>query len=486
MTGIMNRRELLASLAAIGAAAVPMRATAQTRPLNILWRNAWAIVNIGDIGHVPGALALLRHYIPEATITLWAQQDPVFRGTIAARARFPDGVIDATSVSRKVIPDLKVVRGRLDEAGRADNPELEAAIATADIMVIGSGAGVNAGADLVRFHTRTKKPVGIFGATTDSFNFTNFAAGEPSNDVRALRACSFVFTRERTSLRLMDGEDVDGPDGAARDNPQTTVNETINRAPIDVDLRGLNKAFVPDTTFAFPVRDDAAADVFMKTHGLEAGRFACFLPRHRWTPNNSPTRQGDSREVYNAYYATEDHDKLKVAIATYVRRTGNKVALVPETIYAMDVLGPWLKDGLAADVTDQVVVMDRFWLPDAAQSLFARAQAVVSIENHSPLLAAAAGTPFVMVHQPEDSFKGDMFIDIGLGDWFVPDINTATGDDITRMLMSIVSDMPAARARLARAMALVKDRHRSGMLEVRRTLGLSTDRVPGFPDRVYR
>jgi hypothetical protein len=175
-----------------------------------------------------------------------------------------------------------------------------------------------------------------------------------------------------------------------------------------------------------------------------------------------------------------------VAITTYVRKTGNKVALVPETIYAMDVLGPWLKDGLPAEVTGRVVVMDRYWLPDAAQSLFARAQAVVSIENHSPLLAAAAGTPFVMVHQPEDSFKGDMFIDIGLGDWYVPDINRATGDDIARMLMGIVSDMPAARAKLAKAMAFVSERQRFGMMEVRRTLGLSTDGTPGFPDRVYR
>jgi hypothetical protein len=482
---MMNRRELLATLAALGVAAIPRRAAGQARPLNILWRNAWAIVNIGDIGHVPGALALLRHYIPEATVTLWAQQDLVFRDAIARRARFADRGVDAATVSRKVIPDLKVVYGRLDEAGRGDNPDLEAAVGAADIMVVGSGAGVNAGVDLLRFHARARKPVGIFGATTDSFNFTNFG-GDSSSDVQALRASRFVFTRERTSLRLMDGEDVDGPQGAMADNPKTTVNETINRAPITVNLRGLNKAFVPDTTFAFAVRDDAWADVFMKTHGLEEGRFVCFVPRHRWTPNNSPTRQGESREVYNNYYAKEDHDKLQVAIAAYVRKTGNKVALVPETIYALDVLGPWLKDGLPADVTAHVVVMDKYWLPDAAQSLFARAQAVVSLENHSPLLAAAAGTPFVMVHQPEDSFKGDMFIDVGLGDWYVPDINRATGDDIARMLMGIVSDISAARAKLARAMAVVNERHRFGMMEVRRTLGLSTDGTPGFPDRVYR
>ena len=52
--------------------------------------------------------------------------------------------------------------------------------------------------------------------------------------------------------------------------------------------------------------------------------------------------------------------------------------------------------------------------------------------------------------------------------------------------MSIVSDMPTARARLATAMALVNERQRVGMLEVRRTLGLLTDGTPGLPDRVYR
>jgi hypothetical protein len=483
---MMDRRELLASLAALGIIGSRTTTRGQKRPLNILWRNAWAIVNIGDIGHVPGALALLRHYIPEATVTLWAQQDLVFRDGIARRARFADGSVDAAAVSRKVIPDLKVVYGRLDEAGRAADPALEAAVAAADIMVVGSGAGVNAGADLLRFHARTKQPIGIFGATTDSFNFTNFADGDASTDVQALRACRFVFTREQTSLRLMDGEDVDGPGGAAQDNPETTVNEAINRTPITVNLRGVNKAFVPDTTFAFPVRDDAAADAFMKAHGLQDGRFVCVVPRHRWTPNDAPTRQGESRQVYNNYYAREDHAKLQVAITTYVRKTGHRVALVPETIYAMDVLGPWLKDGLPSDVSSQVAVMERFWLPDAAQSLFARAQAVVSVENHSPLLAAAAGTPFVMVHQPEDSFKGDMFVDIGLGDWYVPDINKTTGEEIARMLMALVSDMPAARAKLAKAMTFVKERHRFGMMEVRRALRLPTDVEPGFPKALYR
>ena len=54
------------------------------------------------------------------------------------------------------------------------------------------------------------------------------------------------------------------------------------------------------------------------------------------------------------------------------------------------------------------------------------------------------------------------------------------------MLMRIVSDVRAARAKLARAMAFVNERHRFGMTEVRRTLGLSTQAMSAFPDRIYR
>ena len=86
----------------------------------------------------PARSHYLRHYIPEATVTLWAQQDLVFRDTIAQRARFSERSVDATAVSRKVVPDLKVVYGRLDEAGRADDAcGLEAAVAAAGIMVVG-------------------------------------------------------------------------------------------------------------------------------------------------------------------------------------------------------------------------------------------------------------------------------------------------------------------------------------------------------------
>lgn len=470
----LTRRRMLAALCAVGSAALPAIA-APRRERVILWRNGWNVNNIGDIGHVPGALALLRHYVPEARVILWAHSDLVIRGHVAALGHLADGAVDAGTVSRKIYPALQVVTGAILENGRGDNPALEAAIAAADTMVIGSGAGILEGAALLRFHQRTGKPVAMFGITTDSFNFTNFHDGEASADVQALRAASFVFTRERTSLRLLGGEDVDGAHGASPDRTDTDVNETINRKPIGLDLARvwLRAAFVPDTTFAFCARDEAKARAFMHAHALESGKFICVVPRHRWTPTGTPTRQGDARDAYNALYLEADCAKLRVAIIDYVRRTGNKVALVPETVYVVPLLEAMLKAALPADVRARVVTRANYWLPDEAASVFAHAQAVLSVENHSPIIAAAAGTPFVMVHQPEDSFKGDMFGDIGLGDWYVADINRASGADISTILMGIVANLPAARARLHGAMRLVEERHQFGMQRLRQLLALA-------------
>ena len=476
---LFTRRRLLATLMAAGALpafSLPALAKGARQPV-ILWRNGWNINNIGDIGHVPGALALLRHYLPEARVILWAHNDLVIRGQYAALGNLADGAVDAGAMSRKVYPDLQVVTGAIGTDGKGSNEALEAAIAQADVMVIGSGAGILEAAALVRFHQRTGKPIGMFGITTDSFNFTNFQDGENSSDVQALRAASFVFTRERTSLRLLKGEDVDGPDGASPERPDTPVKEAINRQPIGVDLRRVPAEFVPDTTFAFSQRDEAKALAFMRTHGLVSGKFICVVPRHRWTPTGTPTRQGDSRDAYNAIYLEQDCAKLRAAIVAYVRATGNQVALVPETVYVVRHLEAMLKDGLPADVAAKVVARADYWLPNEAASVFAHAQAVVSVENHSPIIAAAAGTPFVMVHQPEDSFKADMFADIGLADWYIQDINQASGDDVARVLMRIINDMPRARAQLRKAMALVAQRQQAGMLQLRRLLKLPASKA---------
>ncbi len=65
----MNRRSFLHSTAAATLACARSFA-APGRPPHIVLRSSWQTVNIGDIGHTPGLLALLEKYLPEAELTL--------------------------------------------------------------------------------------------------------------------------------------------------------------------------------------------------------------------------------------------------------------------------------------------------------------------------------------------------------------------------------------------------------------------------------
>ena len=64
-----------------------------------------------------------------------------------------------------------------------------------------------------------------------------------------------------------------------------------------------------------------------------------------------------------------------------------------------------LVDPLPKDVKKLVVWRDSYWLPDEAASVYAQAQAVVSVECHSPLIALRNGTPAFYVRQPTDTLS---------------------------------------------------------------------------------
>src|SRR5688572_18253519 len=67
----MNRRNfLVSSLAAVLGTSLRAADGSNRRP-RIVLRSSWQTVNIGDIDHTPGVLALLEKHIPEADVTLW-------------------------------------------------------------------------------------------------------------------------------------------------------------------------------------------------------------------------------------------------------------------------------------------------------------------------------------------------------------------------------------------------------------------------------
>lgn len=395
----MNRRTFLtAALAAV--ASTRFARAAGTTPRRILLRSSWQTVNIGDIAHTPGMLALLERHHPGAEVTLWPNP-------LSAEVR---------TLLAERFPKLKF----------AETPaEQKAALAACDFFLHGSGPGLVGRAEAERAR-QAGKPYGFAGVTLNDEEL------KANRDL--LAGARFVFTRDTDSLAALRAAIL--PPG-----PKT--------------------GFGPDATFALDLRDDAAADRLLAAHGLEVGRFLCAVPRLRWTPyweiHPERVKPNPQRSAANEAFADRDHAKLREAIVAWVRQTGMRVFLVPEMTYAVPRLKPLLYDPLPADVKPAVAVLDRYWLTAEAASVYARAAAVVSFEMHSPILAVAAGTPAVHLRQPTDTRKGQMWRDVGLGPWLF-EIEHSTGAEIAARAVEIGRDLPAARKTAGKARDFARDR----------------------------
>ncbi len=415
-----TRREFLQATVAGAASAAfaggARGADAQDRPRTILLYGSWQTVNIGDIAHTPGLLALIGEHLPGTRVILW-----------------PAGSLDrgVEPMLTAAFPDLRIVKGAADAGPVAD------AIAEADLFLHGSGPHINV-AKLEAWR-KTGKPYGAYG---DTFS-------DPIDDrVRSvLSEAAFVFTRETKSLdRLRDG----------------------GVKPPTLD-------FAPDATFGFGLRNESAADAELAARGLEAGKFVCVVPRLRKTPyyKIKPNRGGwsDARiretDALNAQWAEPDHAKARAAMIRYVRETGRKVYVCPEMTYQLEIMDELLIDPLPADVKPHVVKRDSYWLPDEAASVYRRAEAVLSFECHSPILAFAAGTPAFYLRQPEDTIKGQMWYDVGAADW-VFEIEQTSGERIAERLMAVHERPDEARASVAKAMDKVRERQRASLAVVGR------------------
>ena len=161
-----------------------------------------------------------------------------------------------------------------------------------------------------------------------------------------------------------------------------------------------------------------------------------------------------------------DHAKLREGIAAWVRETKMRVLLAPGDDLRGAAAAPLVFDTLPDDVKPHVAVLDRYWLTAEACSVYAQAAAIVSLEQHSPIMAIAAGVPSVLLRQPTDTRKGRMWYDLGMDDWIF-EIDETTGAQIAARLTQIGRDFPAARAAAARAQALAQEKMAS-MIEALR------------------
>src|SRR5262249_20757904 len=152
-------------------------------------RSSWQTVNIGDIGHTPGALSLLGQYFPEAEITLWPNQlTPEVRQMLT-----------------KGYPRLKIAEGSLDKDGKPATPELKKAWEDANLYLSGSGSGFPASNQAIAFHRATGKPVGVFGVSTDPISGIGEGRDPEGGTLKQIRerALKFPATHLSEDLRYV-------------------------------------------------------------------------------------------------------------------------------------------------------------------------------------------------------------------------------------------------------------------------------------------
>lgn len=420
----ITRRHFL--LGSAGAATLPAAILAQnkTRAPRILLRSSWQVVNIGDIAHTPGVLALLEKYLPDAEVRLWASSD------LSA---------EVIAMEHRRFPKLQIVKGSLGTDGKASTAALQEALTWCDFLLHGSGASLVAAKDVAAFLKHVGKPYGVYGITHGSF----FSG----DDKDLLSQAKFVFFRDSVSLQTAQSQGITSP-----------IME-----------------FGPDGAFGCDLRNDGQAEAFLRAHDLQTGQFLCCIPRLRYTPywkirNQEMTDEQRRRAARNDEMAEHDHAPLRAAITAVVRETKLKVLLCPEDMSQMEVGKQWVLDKLSPDVRARVVWRENFWLTDEALSTYLRSAGLFGLEMHSPIMCIGNGIPAIVGRFQEQTSKGFMWRDIGLGDWLFDFDQEAEIARYVPAVLALAKNPAAARAKAARARQFVNKRQRETMRVLRAEL----------------
>ena len=238
---------------------------------------------------------------------------------------------------------------------------------------------------MARWRKETGKPYGIYGIT---FSSQDPEARELINGAR------FAFFRDSVSLKF------------ARDEGLT--------CPV--------MEFGPDGAFAVDLRNDEAADRVPPRARPGRGQVPLRHPAppvHALLadPPQADDRGGPRKHARNEEMKEHDHAPLREAIVAVARRTALKVLVCPEDESQMAIGKAMLVDPLPDDVKAKVVWRDRYWLTDEALSTYVRSAGLFGLEMHSPIMCVGNGIPAIVCRFQEQTSKGIMWRDIGLGDW---------------------------------------------------------------------
>lgn len=392
-------------------------------PKRILLRSSWQTVNIGDIAHTPGVLRILETHLPEVEVTLWP-------------SRIDNGVDE---LLRSRFPGLKIAPNGSDALKRA--------FGECDFLLHGSGASFVAERDAARWREETGKPYGVYGITLPPKNSSSTTATPEevmSRTIELLSGARFVFFRDSKSLAF--------------------AKEKGCRSPV--------MEFGPDGAFACDLRDDEKATAFLEKHGLEEGKFLCCIPRLRYTPywTIKDVPFDEAKHARNEAMKEHDHAPLRNAIVEVVKQTDLKVLVCPEDRTQMAVGREVLYDPLPESVKDRVVWRPDYWLTGEAVSTYLRSAGLFGNEMHSPIMCIGHGVPAIVCRWAEQTSKGYMWEDIGLGDWLFDLDDEDEVAEVVPAVLAMANHPGAARRKAKEARAFVEKRQAETMAVLKREL----------------
>ncbi len=416
----MLRRDILK--ASVIATLVPSSAFgSKQRAPRLLLRSSWQTVNIGDIAHTPGVIAILEKYFPEAEVWLWP-------------SNVGNGV---EAMLKNRFPKLRIVQGE---------ENIKQAFDQCDFLLHGSGPSLVAETDVLRWSKETGKPYGVFGIT---FSSTGATATKPSSDenllktINVLSGAKFVFFRDSVSLELAKAKGC--------------------KCPI--------LEFGPDGAFATDLSDEAKAQTFLDANGLETGKFLCCIARYRYTPYwtipEKRTAMDSTKHARNEAMREHDCKPLRDAITAVVNNTDLKILLCPEDQTQMAINKEMLFDKLPENVRARCVWRKEYWLTGEALSTYRRSSGLFGHEMHSPIMCIGNGIPAMVCRWSEQTSKGIMWRDIGLGDWLFDFDNEEDIKAMPSAVLAMAKDAEASKAKSAKAREFVqqKQKHMVGVLK---------------------
>jgi polysaccharide pyruvyl transferase WcaK-like protein len=415
----LKQASLLAALPLVSPVIEALGAGNGKKNPKILLRSSWQTVNIGDIGHTFGIMVLFQRYLPEAQITLWPNS-------------IENGVDTLLTTN---FPSMKIAEGKIGTDGKPNTPALQEAFATCDLMVHGSAPWIVVPKDLEAWHQLTGKPFGFYGISLDELT-------PPLQEL--VNKASFLYCRDSASLHYLQSLALKCP----------------------VQALGL------DATFAIGLKNEQKANSYLASVGLKRGEFICVIPRLRYTPywkmyNRAPTAEDTRRYTISEAYKEVDAAKLREVMTRWIQETGLKVLACPEVTYQVDLAKEVLVDPLPPEIKKNVVWRSTYWHPDEAGSIYAQANALVSFEMHSPIIAFTEGVPSIHLKQPSDTRKGQMWADIGLGDWLF-EIDETPGSQIANTLLRLHHNEADTRKKMEQARAMVQSTQKETMTHIKK------------------